>query len=85
MRRKMKLIYLILAYVEKATHIGNIPLPELAEYTEEEVAYHVKLCSEAGYLDIVVDAHNKKPVGIDRLTWQGHEALEKLHHNNEID
>lgn len=82
MKRKMKLICMILAHAEKAPHIGGISLPELADYTEEEIQYHVKLCSQAGYLDIAIEPQYKLPRHIDSLTWEGHEALDRLRAEN---
>ena len=78
MRRHMKLIALILAYVEEQKRCKDIPLPRFPEFTAEQVAYHVKLCEEAGYLDIVVSPHDRMPLTIHRMTWTGHEALAKL-------
>ena len=78
MRRHMKLIALILAYVEKATRCGDISIPDIADYSRHDVLYHVRLCEEAGYLDIVINASTKAPTAIHRMTWAGHEALERL-------
>ena len=78
MRRYMKLICLILSHVEKATEPGNIPIPEFQDYRPCQVAYHVQLCEEAGYLDVRMNATTKEPVSIIRMTWAGHEALERL-------
>ena len=78
MRRDMKLIALILAHVERAVKCGDIPIPDVPGYTRPVILYHVKLCEEAGYLDIVVDASGKTPVSIHRMTWDGHEALDRL-------
>ena len=79
MRRDFKLIRQILHYVEQEKQNGDeIPLPELADYRTCEIEYHVKLCEEAGYLDIRVSSHDKKPVAIVRMSWQGHEALDEL-------
>ena len=69
---------MILAHVEKATEPDDIPIPEFADYRPCQVAHHVKLCEEAGYLDIRVNATTKAPVSIVRMTWAGHEALERL-------
>ncbi len=74
----MKLIRLILAYVEKAKSTGDIPIPEFADYTKCAIGHHVKLCEEAGFLDIVLSAHDKAPVLITRMTWQGHDVLDRL-------
>ena len=78
MRRQMRLILKILAYVERAEHIGKISLPKCDDYSKDEIAYHVLLCADAGYLEI-----RKKDVGgaaldITRLTWSGHETLNAM-------
>ncbi len=79
MKREMRLIYLILDYVEGALTIGDIPLPEFRDYQRNEIIeYHVRLCSEAGYLNIVSDPATKLPTRIELMTWNGHEALDKL-------
>jgi len=78
MQRYMKLIALILGHVEKAKRCGDIPIPEISGYSQHQVLYHVKLCEEAGYIDTVVDANDKMPIAIHRMTWAGHEALDHL-------
>ena len=78
MRRHMQLIALILAYVEEQVRCGSIPLPRFKGYAHDQIVYHVKLCEEAGYLDIVINASTKAPTAIHRMTWAGHEALKQL-------
>ena len=78
MRRQMRLILKILAYVESTMKIGKIPLPKCDDYTQDEIAYHVLLCSDAGYLCIRKGDHNHMPTDIIRLTWCGHKALETM-------
>ena len=82
MKREMKLIRMILAYVEKSRNIGDIQLPEFSDYRKCEVEYHVKLCEEAGYLHIRLSAHDMRPESIIQMTWQGHEALDELRKSN---
>ena len=82
MKREMKLIGMILAYVEKSKNIVDIPLPEFDDYRKCEVEYHVKLCEEAGYLHIRISSHDKKPESIIQMTWQGHEALDDIRKSN---
>ena len=77
MHRHMNLIQLILEYVEDQRGFGNIELPRFREFNNEEVAYHVRLCSDAGYLILVKDRQETRPA-IVRMTWCGHKALEKL-------
>lgn len=78
MRRQMRLILKILAYVEKAEQTGLIPLPKCDEYSPEEISYHVLLCSDAGYLEIRMKQMGGNPQDITRLTWKGHEELKRL-------
>ena len=51
---------------------------ELSGYSQQVILYHVKVSEEVGYLDIVVDARDKMPISIRRMTWAGHEALDRL-------
>ena len=77
MRREMKLIHMILAFVEKARSTGDIPIPEFDNYSRCEIEYHIQLSEEARFLDVVLSSHDKKPVVIRRMTWLGHEELER--------
>lgn len=76
MRRKMKLIREILTYVEEQPAGGMIPIPEFDDYSQGDVSEHVKLCAEAGFLEIT--SHRGYPTRILRMTWQGHEELKRL-------
>lgn len=78
MRRQMRLILKILAYVEGSQGIGKIPLPKCDDYSKDEIAYHVLLCADAGYLCIRKGENNQMPIDITRLTWCGHKALETM-------
>ena len=81
MRRKMKLVRKILEYVEMQTSEDAIPVPEVRDYSEAEVHYHVGLCEEAGYLVLYQPDSNlqgRRFPGIARMTWDGHEALERM-------
>ena len=77
MKREMKLIRKILEFVEKASRCGDISIPEFQDYRKCEVKYHIRLCDEANYLVIVPDEYGNL-IGIDRMTWQGHEELDRL-------
>ena len=78
MKRYMKLIRKILEYVETAkTTDDNVPLPEFDDYRQCQVEYHVKLCEEAGYL-VIVAGQKRRPAAISRITWHGHEELDRL-------
>ena len=76
MKRYMQLIRAILEYVTVKSNGNDLALPEINGYTPDQVSYHVKLCEEAGFLDIVIDASTKQATGIVRITWQGHEFLD---------
>lgn len=70
----MDLIRLKLLEVE-----GESQLPELEKYTEEQHAYHMALCIEAGLVDgIIVKDHKGFPsrTAAIRLTWDGHDFLD---------
>ena len=78
MKRYMKLIQLLLEFAEQQEGEGLVPPPESAEFTCQQVHYHVGLCGEAGYLDVL----DVTPVGapyakyrLGRLTWKGQETL----------
>ena len=73
---------MILAEVAKSRTFRDIPIPQFDGHASSEVKYHVKLCEEAGYLDIRVSAHDEVPESIVRMTWDGHEALDRLRNNN---
>ena len=52
---------------------GDIPLPRFEKFESVDVAYHVRLCSDAGYLILRKSTVETKPV-IIRMTWCGHKA-----------
>ena len=71
MKRNMVLILALLEHLE--THATGRPMaiPSVEGYAPDLVAYHVRLCEEAGY----IAREGMFPVD---LTWQGHEALDRL-------
>ena len=81
MRRKMKLLRKILEHVEMSENEDAIPPPEFEDYTEGQVHYHIGLCEEAGYLVVYqpeVSTQKRRFPSIARMTWSGHEAVDKL-------
>ena len=81
MKRYMKLIQLLLEFAEQQEGEGFVPPPECREFTCQQVHYHVGLCGEAGYLQVL----NVTPLSaaytqyrIGRLTWQGQETLASM-------
>ena len=82
MQRDIDLIRKILLEVEKKdTPTGWIDI-EIDGYSKEQIAYHVKLLSEAGYLEAkdltTKDGFDWKPVS---LTWLGHDFLDAARDN----
>jgi len=82
-KRTMRLIFELLTYAESNETHRAIRAPELDDYDDATVHYHLRLCSEAGYLRIKPVQRTVGEVGqahrrylIEQLTWKGHEALE---------
>jgi len=82
MRRQSKLIHKILEYVETEQQ-GNYSVlpPEFDDYSPVTVHYHIGLCNEAGFIVVdrpgLYDGMRLFP-GIQRMTWRGHEELDRL-------
>ncbi len=81
MNRDRKLIRGILAYT-KANACGEpIDAPEIDNYTAIQIHYHIRLCTEAGFIrsrEITTKADAHERYQILDLTWQGHEELAKM-------
>ena len=81
MQRKMKLIRKLLEYAEMSNTEERLPVPEFRDYSEAEVQYHLGLCEEAGYL-VLYQPDSNDPIrrfgGVSRMTWAGHEALDVM-------
>ena len=75
---QMKLIRHLLEFAEQhESDYGMLP-PELPGHTDRQRHYHVKLCEEAGYVDIRKIPNAADPYAryyLGDLTWQRHEAL----------
>ena len=58
--------------------------PELEDYRLLQIEYHVRLCKEAGYITArhvgspVVNGGEPDCYQMGRLTWAGHEELDRL-------
>ncbi len=79
MKRDWTLIKLLLRHVERhvtsetLSHVG-IPYPEVLNgFDDEQIAYHITLCEEAGFIVL-----NESIRHIRRLTWEGHNKLDDL-------
>ena len=74
MNRDWQLIKEILKYAE-STEMGERGFlfhPDVPGYSDKAIEYHVRLCSEAGYV------RTNSTGNIVALTWNGHEALDRL-------
>ena len=81
MKRDMKLIDHLLAYVEKRGKGIALERPEVPNYTAEQVQYHINLCYEAGFIHVcqVGNMDGGLPLyDMLSLTWEGHNRLEGL-------
>lgn len=80
LRRDMELVREILRATEDAGPEGFTNREcRFPERDDVEVAYHVRLLSEAGMLEGIVADSESGLIGayrVDRLTWAGHEFLD---------
>jgi hypothetical protein len=77
MKRDLDLIRLILLEVEKNDNYQRPVDIEAEGYSPEQVAYHVMLLGEAGYLTLSNKQHLRGfGVSPKSLTWAGHEFLD---------
>jgi len=77
-KRDMDLVREVLLRVEEDTS-GSIKHLELDGFTPEEVAYHIVLLVEHGYLvgGVQPTVGNRPPIYIvQRMSWDGHEFLD---------
>ena len=77
MQRHRELILKLLEFAVDQTN-GDVHPPEFSGYTAQQVQYHVELCSQAGYMEVRRLQGKRRRYRIVSVTWQGHEALEKL-------
>lgn len=78
MKRDMNLVREILVWAENQEHGSMNKNPEIPEYTEEEIAYHIYLMNKAGLVKAVETTSfgDKSPNAILlEVTWDGHEFL----------
>lgn len=82
MKRDMDLIRKILFNVEeKETPSGWIKITT-AEHSDEEVAYHIMILDQAGYIDAIdLTSDNGFDWQARNLTWRGHEFLDACREN----
>jgi Hypothetical protein (DUF2513) len=79
MKRDMNLIREILMWAESQEHGYTGGNPDIEGYSDEEVAYHVYLMSQAGLANAIdtgsIDSESPCALLLS-LTWTGHEFLD---------
>ena len=83
MRRDMGLVAKIMKYARENADGGNSKcFPDIVCFSHEEVNYHIKLCSQAGYVETErhgrVPGTSKHAFSIVDVTWLGHDYLDSL-------
>ena len=82
MRRDIDLIRKILLETENSNSLSRSISLSIEGYNDQQVKYHVKLLSQAGYLEVehysCRESEEGKPIS---LTWQGHEFLDAARDN----
>lgn len=81
MQRDMELIRKILFKIEDTVDNVNKTNIYIEGYTQEQVAYHCSLLYEGGYIHdckIRYGSNGIYSFSIGRLTWDGHEFLDKI-------
>ena len=77
MKRNLDLIRVILIKTEGKEVPSGWIIPQIEGFSDEEVAYHIKLLIEANFIDgIDLTTKDGYQYGIRNLTWEGHEFLD---------
>lgn len=87
MRRDMDLVRYILERVASSNEDVNFVRCQDERWTIREIAYHLWLLQDAGYIDvqspIYDDDGNLEDLGTN-LTWAGNDMLEEIHRNQPV-
>jgi hypothetical protein len=77
MKRDPDLIREILLELEKENFDGTLQELSLGRHSDDKVQYHIRLLSDAGYVDAEdTSSHSGISMHVRRLTWEGHEFLD---------
>ncbi|WP_257657714.1 DUF2513 domain-containing protein [Parapedobacter lycopersici] len=85
MKRDMDLIRSILLDAEEnAVDETDFYMPEIPEYSEDQISYHNGLLYDSGLINAYRTANKTNGVRyyVRRLTWQGHEFLDSARNEN---
>ena len=78
MERHMELIRLILKYIRKNGKPGQVIQDfDIPGYSDDQVLYHARLCSQAGFIDGFSETMQGS-FTVRMLTWQGQNELDRL-------
>ena len=81
MKRDLELVRNILLLIEENNDGGKLKLPD--DWNRKNVAYHLKILDQAGYVENKTTWADNKPIIIyATLTWDGHEFLDSIKNNN---
>lgn len=79
MHRDLSLIRQIMIAIEASTDVWGASLPTIEGHTKDQVAHHVGLLCQAGYVTAsdpgLLGERDYEQI---HLTWQGHEFLDAL-------
>jgi len=80
MRRDMDLIRKILLIIEEQFIDVALYNIKIEDYDPKTIAYHCSILHDAG----LIDDFNKlfDEFGVGRLTWEGHEFIDKIRNDN---
>lgn len=78
MKRDLNLVREILLWTDQQEEGSFGCNPEIPEYTEEQVAYHVHIMGQAGLVESadITDMGSSSPAGLlMSVTWAGHDFI----------
>lgn len=77
MKRDLNLVRELLLIIE--SNVGNSELNIPVEWDSKNVAYHLKIMDQAGYINNKTQWADNSPFWIyASLTWEGHEFLDSI-------
>lgn len=81
MRRNTSLMYRVLHWASTLPDVGASHAPEIPPFRPEEVAFHVSLGVDSGFLngtDVTTMGSTHREYMVSGLTWSGHDVLDAL-------
>ncbi|MBR0574171.1 MULTISPECIES: DUF2513 domain-containing protein [Pasteurellaceae] len=82
MKRDWELVRKILIKLEEKVDDSDLDSDCFKKYPSDVVAYHYKLLSQAGLIEIIDNSTvSEEDFSAKQLTWQGHEFLNQIRHD----